>query len=141
MLIPNGDGTFQAGPFDVLCILHRFGGRFHPAFFEESPMPGPYPDRIEDVKVVRLRSRMHHTEGAETIEVALMQLAELSKKISVPLTNIWLKPIVWDGGEGIVFLRDNWLRDPAKAYNDLQEALKNPSALLAAIKADIERSP
>lgn len=134
MLMPNGNGTFMAGPFDVLCILHRFGGRFHAAFFEENPMPGPYPDRLEDVKVVRLRSRMHHTEGAETIEVALMQLGELTKKISVPPTNIWLKPIMWDGGESIVFLRDNWLRDPVKAYNDLATALANPEALMAEIR-------
>lgn len=134
MLIPNGDGTFMAGPFDVVCILKGPGGRFHPAFFEERAFPGPYPDRVEDVKVVRLVSRMHHTEGAETLEVALMQVAELVKKISVTPTNIWLRPREWDGAQGVTWLCDNWLKDPVAAFNNLEEALKDPQAFLASLK-------
>lgn len=135
MLIPNGDGTFMAGPLDVLCILKAPGGRFHPAFFEEKPFPGPYPERIEDVKMVRLRSVMHHTEGADTLEGALVQIAELARQISVPPTNIWLKPTEWDGRQGVVWVRDNWLKDPVAAFNNLEAALKDPKAFLASLKS------
>jgi hypothetical protein len=135
MLVSKGDGSFLAGPFDVLCILHnRETGRFHPAFFEDHPFPGPRPERFEDIKVIRLKSRMHHTEGATTLEGALRQLADLTKQISVPVTNIWLKPKAWDGDIGLVWVVDNWLQDPVQAFNDLKEALKNPEALLAELK-------
>lgn len=134
MLMPNGDGTFMAGPFDVLCILHnRETLRFHPAFFEEHPFPGPRPE-ITETKIVRLFSKMHHTEGSPTLEGALIQMGELAQKISVPPTNIWLKPKPWDGDLGVVWVVDNWLRDPVQAFNNLQEALKNPAALLAELK-------
>lgn len=108
MLINNGDGTFTAGPLDVLCILHNVKkGRFHAAFFEESPFPGPVPD-VDDVKVVRLKSKAHHTEGAETLEGALEHLDDLAAQIQVPPENIWRKPRKWDGQIGIVWITDNW---------------------------------
>lgn len=135
MLISKGDGSFMTGPFDVLCILHnRETGRYHPAFFEDHPFPGPQPVRIEDVKVVRLMSKMHHTEGASTFEGALRQLADLKHQIDVPVTNIWLRPKPWDGNTGLVWVVENWLQNPMQALNDLKEALKNPEALLAELK-------
>lgn len=135
MLMPKGDGTFMAGPFDVLCILHnRETGRFHPAFFEDHPFPGPRPENPDDIKVIRLMSKMHHTEGATTFEGALVQLAQLVKQIDVLPTNIWLKPKAWDGNTGLVWVVNNWLADPVAAFNDLKKALENPGALLASLK-------
>lgn len=136
MLMPTTDGTFMAGPFDVLCILHRSDlGRFHVCFMEEQAFPGPYQDRLEGATVIRLRSRMHHTEGAPTLEGALVHLAEMRKKINVLPTNIWLLPREWDGSEGFMWICDNWLKDPVKAYNDLEAALRDPTKLMMELKA------
>lgn len=140
MLIPNGNGTFVAGPFDVLCILHGPSGRFHAAVFTDRPFPGPYPTTFEEVDVVRLQSQMHHTDGAATLEVALMQVAELTKKIAFLPTNIWLKPFPWDGTQGFCWTVKNWLKDPLKAINDLDAALKDPAAFMVALKRDLPSS-
>ena len=111
MLIKQEDGTYFAGPLDVVCILHNVKtGIFHPAFFEESPLPGPVPT-VEDTTVVRLKSKMHHTEGYRTIEEAKVGLAtELRSKIKVPDSNVSEDPVPWDGELGIVWIYPNWLR-------------------------------
>jgi hypothetical protein len=115
MLIDNGDGSYMTGPLDVLCILHdQTTGRFHPAFFEEAPFPGPRPD-LEDLKVVRLKSKMHHTEGAATLEEAMPLLDELAGRIRVRTTNIWRDPRPWDGQLAVVWLLANWLLQEPKA--------------------------
>jgi len=108
MLIANGDGTYIGGPLDVWCILHNVKeGTYHAAFFEEKPMPGPVPD-WQDVKVVRLKSKMHHTEGVPTLEEALAQLDEVVPKVEVHPENVWRDPKPWDGEIGIVWAVPNW---------------------------------
>jgi hypothetical protein len=110
-MIANGDGTYTAGPLDVLMILHDMrANTFHAAFFEEAPMPGPVQD-VKDVRVVRLRSKMHHTAGASTLDAARVDLAEIAQKIQVPDSNIWRdhSPYPWDGQPGIVLFVENWL--------------------------------
>lgn len=108
MMIGNGDGTFTGGPLDVLLVLHDTKtGRFHPAFLEEKPMPGPVPE-VADTHVVRLTSRMHHTEGFPTLEEGLKGLKELAEKIHLPPENTWEKPREWDGEYPITMLVDNW---------------------------------
>ena len=109
MLIDNGDGTHTAGPLDVLCILHDpVANRYHVAFFEEKPWPGPVPEP-EDVKIVRLKSRMHHTEGAPDLEGALVHLDELAASIKVPPENVWREPQTWDAEQvAAVWLVPNW---------------------------------
>lgn len=111
MMVNNGNGTFTAGPLDVLLILHDVGNdTYHPAFFEEAPMPGPVPDYWE-VSVVRLKSKMHHTEGAKTLEEAQKLFDELAEKIELPEENRWRdKARDWDGQLGIVFVEQNWRR-------------------------------
>lgn len=116
MLINNGDGTHTGGPLDVWCILHNAtqgADTYHPAFFEEKPMPGPRPS-VQDTKVVRLKSKMHHTEGFPTLEKALVQLDELAAKFRVPNENVWREPVEWDGHEGLVWLRENWRKNETR---------------------------
>ena len=67
MLSNNGDGTYTLGPADVMCIFKLPTGRHHVAILEESPMPGP-PQPLDALSFLRLRSKMHHTGGAETLE-------------------------------------------------------------------------
>ncbi len=110
MLIDNGNGTHTAGSADVLCILKDVTTeRFHAAFFEESPMPGPVKP-IMELDFIRLKSKMHHTGGADTLDGALEHLKELSEKVKVPDTNVWKEPIDWDGVPGIVWMLPNWLK-------------------------------
>jgi len=120
MLIAKDDGTYTAGPLDVLCILYNTNaGTFHAAFFEEKPFsgsPAPHPNfpnfsRLNKGKnegFVRLESKMHHTEGSPDLKVARGHLAELSAKIEVPPKNIWTKPRTWDGNLGIVWMFPDW---------------------------------
>ncbi len=108
MMIDNGNGTFTAGGLDVLCILYDVNkNRYHAAFFEESPMPGRVKS-IDETDIVRLRGKMHHTGGSDTLEGALGHLKELSEKVIVPEENVWKDPIDWNGEIGITLIRNNW---------------------------------
>lgn len=108
MMINNGNDTFTVGGLDVLCILHDVNtDRYHAAFFEEHPLPGEVKS-IEETDIVRLKSKMHHTTGSDTLEGALEHLKELSEKIIVPEENIKKDPIDWNGEIGIVFVWNNW---------------------------------
>jgi hypothetical protein len=72
---------------------------------------GPLPEKvksIEETDIVRLKSKMHHTRGSDTLDRALIHLKELSEKIAVPEDNIFGEPIKWDGTTGTVFLWENW---------------------------------
>jgi hypothetical protein len=108
MLIDNGNGTFEAGELDVLCILHDENtGKYHAAFFEEHPMPGEIKP-IEETNLVRLLSKMHHTEGSTTLEGAIKHLNDLATMINVPKENIWRDPMEWNGEKGITIFKKNW---------------------------------
>lgn len=107
MLFRHDDGTFTGGPLDVLCIFKNIHtGRYHAAFLEEKPMPGPVKS-VADTQVVRLKSTMHHTEGSDTLEGALIHLNELSIQIKLPEENVWKDPIDWDGNPAVL-LKSNW---------------------------------
>ena len=107
MLFRNDDGTFTGGPLDVLCIFKNIHtGRYHAAFLEEKPMPGPVKS-VADTQVVRLKSTMHHTEGSATLAGALIHLNELSIQIKLPEENVWKDPIDWDGNPAVL-LKSNW---------------------------------
>ncbi len=72
---------------------------------------GPLPEKvksIEETDIVRLKSKMHHTRGSDTLDRVLIHLKELSEKIAVPEDNIFGEPIKWDGTTGTVFLWENW---------------------------------
>jgi len=109
MLLDNGDGTFTGGPLDVLCILHgRTTGRFHVAFFEEKPFPGPAPP-VGGTGPVRLKSKAHHTQGNASLAEALGELHEMSTKIQLPEENVWAETAMpWEGEVGIVWVVPDW---------------------------------
>lgn len=111
MRIERDDGTFDGGPLDIWTILFNINTkRFHPVFFSESPLPGPVPS-VEEIKVVRLKSRMHHTGGLDTFEKAVTDMKANSEKLRVPETNIWKCAFAWDGEIPLVWITNNWLKD------------------------------
>lgn len=99
------------GALDVLMILHHVTkGTYHPAYFVEAPPPGPV-QPVDSVEVVRLRSRMHHSTGAPTLEEAQVLFDELAQKIFVPPQNRWRDRVhAWDGTTGITVVVSNWHR-------------------------------
>lgn len=116
MLISNGDGTYTGGPLDVLCILHdETTGRYHAAFFEHKPMPGPRRE-VKDIEIVRLKSKGHHDEGAEDLDGANKHLDEFATVIKVSDENVQREPIPWDGIIGIVRIVPNWRLEPECAH-------------------------
>lgn len=110
VLLPREDGTFDAGQADVLCVLKDVGtGRYHAAFFEECPLLGSLKP-ISELDFIRLKSKMHHTEGADSLSGALVHLQELSEKIRVGEKCLWEQPLDWNGETGIVLTVPNWLK-------------------------------
>lgn len=108
MLIEQGDGTAIGGPLDVICLLQDVNtGRFHPCFIEEYPLPGPIKDSTAPGPV-RLKSRMHHSAGADTLEGGLKLLEELTKMIFLEPGNVLREPVRWNGVIGFVLVMDNW---------------------------------
>jgi hypothetical protein len=111
VLIHSNNETCFAGPLDAILILrHAATGRYHVAFFEEQPPPGPR-QAVDDVQVVRLKSRMHHTAGSDTLEGAGVHVDEL-----------------------------NWRRDPAWRAEDAAPASEN-SRLVAETSRQPGSSP
>lgn len=112
MLLPTGDGTYSMGPLDAIFIWkHRETGRFHPVFFEEYPMPGP-PKKLEEMAVVRLKSKMHHAAGFLLREEAIASIDDFRKSIFVDDECVFLDPIDWDG-EVEIMIVPNWRRRAA----------------------------
>lgn len=108
MLLQNSDKTMDAGPLDVICILHDTElGTYHAAFFEERPFPGPV-QPISRTETVRLMSKMHHIAGSLTLEGAKEHVAELRKNIHVSDDNVWTDPVEWDGKVPVVLVVPNW---------------------------------
>ena len=112
MLIEQEDGTYLTGNFDVLCVLYDpVAKRYHAAFFEEKLSPGEGP-ATKDALGVRLKSKMHHTEGTSDLEMALVHLDDLAAKIKVPVENIWREPRMWDANAvACVWLEPNWKKE------------------------------
>lgn len=105
----NGDGTFAGGPLDTLMILHNVKtGRYHSAFFEEHPAPGPVQPTYE-TQIVHLISKMHHTEGADTLEGAQIHLDKLAEKIQLPKESVFRDKVQeWNGELATVLVLPNW---------------------------------
>lgn len=134
MLVQHTGETpvFTAGPLDVVLVLKDVNtGRFHMAFFVKSPMPGPFAPYGE-LTIVRLKSKMHHTEGAETFEEALGHMDKfLAQNVLVDPLNIYREAAIeWDGQLGIICIVNNWRRtdneqafDPTKMTMNLGPAL------------------
>ncbi len=111
MLIAKGDGTHLVGPADLVCILHDHStNRYHVAFFEESPLPGPVKP-LDQMGFLRLKSKMHHTGGAPTLQEAEQHVVELRKTLDILDSSVLLEPLDWDGQMGLCLISTNWLRE------------------------------
>ena len=97
--------ALYGGPLDILCILKLPAGTFHAAFFEEYPLPGPL---MPAASLVRLKSKMHHTAGASTLEGAQEHLDDLKQKISVPAGNVLRDAAIEVDDPVNVWLVPNW---------------------------------
>lgn len=109
MLIEKEKDVFQGGIADVICILKLPGGTFHVAFYEEHPMPGPVRP-IKDLDFIRLKSKMHHTAGALTLEGAQKHLDDMRAKIKIPDNNV-ARNIALDMEDPVsTLILPNWVR-------------------------------
>lgn len=96
--------------WQAILILHDpKTGAYHAALFQEAPFPGPAETRYRHPRVMRLRSRMHHTVGAMSLEGAQAHADELASKIpDAKLFRDWVEP--FDSKDYAMTL----LIDPAK---------------------------
>lgn len=124
MIINNGDGTYTMGPADVICIFRLPSGWYHMAVLEENPMPGPIKP-IGECDFIRLKSKMHHTEGAETLEGAQQHLLELRKQIKIGDANVVSDAALDISDPVTVFPVRNWTKEKIP----LKEALGFPVAV------------
>lgn len=120
MLIPKSGGGFTGGVLDFICILQSSAGRFHPAFVEEKPMPGPVTN-ADEMDFVRAKSKMHHTTGFATMQEAVEDVrTEMRSKIDLPDANVAIdRPVAWDEQQMIfTMMLPNWTRDGAPSLMD-----------------------
>lgn len=69
----------------IAVLRHAETGRYHTCLFTERSMPGPDdPTR----SFVRLQSKGHHTEGADTFEGALVHADVLAADADVPANSV-----------------------------------------------------
>ena len=70
--------------------------KYHPIVFEESPLPGPPSDN----KIVRHKSKMHHTSGFDTRQEALDSIDKMMETEPMKKHLDEDKDFDWDG-EGV----------------------------------------
>lgn len=96
------------GALDAIIVLHNaITDTYHAAYFTEAPMPGPLVP-IEKLDTVRLKSRMHHTAGAPTIDEARVHATALQVETELADANVLPDLVEWDGELGVVLLVPNW---------------------------------
>jgi hypothetical protein len=95
-----------AGPLDCVYILRDVNtDKYHPCYFEERPFPGP----IDDSKgFFRLKSKMHHTTGFESLSCAVANARGLADQTSLPEENLFLDPVEWNGQIALVWIVPDW---------------------------------
>jgi len=91
----------------IIAMLHNLKtDRFHPILFYESPLPSS----SEDSKVVRHKSKGHHTVGFDTREQAI-EFAQTTMKEYYPNARDCIeKDFPWDGEDTpamVVFFGEN----------------------------------
>lgn len=86
----------------VMMLKNTSTQRYHPIFYLESPLPGG-PESDSNQKLIRYKSKGHHTTGFDTRELALNRInSELIDQIkSIGYTvNLELEvDLEWDGLE------------------------------------------
>jgi len=134
MLLRNEDGTYTADARDVIVILFRPDTkRYHVAFYEWHPLPGEL-SREKPLEILRLKSKMHHTLGAETREEALKQLTDMRLKLKIEDRNVNQAHVYpWDGEQGHVWFVRPW--DDC-AFQDI-----NPGELHVEARCSSEHAP
>lgn len=111
MRVDNGDGTYTAGPLDVVLILYRTStDTYHICWCREAPLPG-----MGGVSgdIVRLKSGGHHTDGAATLDGAKAHLQEFLAMVRHDPLNVCEVPLEWDG-EVFVQIVSNWRKPGAE---------------------------
>jgi len=131
MLMDRGNGTKGAGPADIICILKLPAGTYHVAFLEENPLPGPI-QPIAELPAIRLKSKMHQTIGAPTLEEAQGHLKKLREKIIVNDTNV-VSDVALEVNDPVMNLMvTNWTKE--SLHVTLKDALGlTPSPAEAAV--------
>ena len=109
MLVRKDDGTFQAGPADIMCILKLPTGTFHVAFFEEEPILGPK-QPISELDAARLKSKMYHAIGSATLADEQIRAKKLRLKIKLPNENVLLDEVIEAEDPEAVWVVPNWTR-------------------------------
>jgi len=121
MLIDNGDGTCFCGPSDIVYILRLPNDRYHVVFTEEHPMPGPIRD-IETLEVLRMKSKMHHTTGADDFAGAQQHLQEMLTKLKIQPENV-VSEVAFDSDDPVrSFMLANWTRGGVSLRDALADA-------------------
>lgn len=90
------------------CVLQNVAtGRFHPIFFRVAPMPS---GADSDAGMLRYKSKMHHTEGYDTHEDAIVY----GKKLCTENNWTWDDRVIGWTGEGIPAMVE-WFQNPPVA--------------------------
>lgn len=88
-------------PALIMVLFNTAKNTWHPIFYFESPMPGG-PDNNE--KLIRYKSKGHHTSGFEARELAISECERVEKRLvdgGCPLVTMEIeKDEQWDG-EGV----------------------------------------
>lgn len=114
------NGKWQAGEADILCILRLPGEKYHVAIYEEHPLPGSV-EAIDSLEFLRLKSKMHHTLGNDTLAEAQSNAAELRKGVTFADSNVYLDAAITVEDPVGQFIVPNWTRKNCT----LEEALRH----------------
>lgn len=102
MLVHDGSG-WLADKYDTVAILHNKNTKhFHVAVFEGSPMP---------YRKVYLRCKMSHTQGAPSLEEAIVQMDEVIAMIDFEIENIHphVYQLDWSGErDNVSLVMEDW---------------------------------
>ena len=110
MLIDNGNETYTVGEADIICILKLPTNTYHVAFFEEHPLPGQVKP-IGELDFLRLKSKMHHTQGSPTLEGAQVHLDEMRGKLIIPDANVLKERAISVEDPVNTWVLPNWIKD------------------------------
>lgn len=108
------ENGLAAGPWDVVAIVQDHGtGRYHSIFMEDRPMPGGNQGKDGKVKFIRLKSKMHHTGGFETLPEAQKSIDDMLEKGSLAIDPLNLMGLIvidgWTASDpAVVQLLPNW---------------------------------
>lgn len=107
MFIRQKGNTLVGGEADIMCIIELPAGTFHVALFEERPLPGPVKP-IRELDFIRLKSKMHHTTGAKTLEGAQEHAREMREQLVIEDSNVCVEKAMLVEDPVQVWMLKNW---------------------------------